>query len=77
MTHREKIVLRYLDNLMGASARMIGEHVRSHGLTASRRASHIGGSICGHLKQQSFVIYLTDLKAWRITELGRHALTEK
>jgi len=74
LTNRECIVLTYLSPLMEASARMIGEHVLTHGLRGGSNCGAIGGAICGRLYKRGLVMYLFELNAWRITREGRAAL---
>jgi len=72
LTERERIVLRFLDPLMEASARAIGVHVVSCGLSGGYTA--IGAAICGALRKKGLVAFVADLRCWRITEAGRAAL---
>lgn len=76
LTNREWIVLRYLNPLMEANVRMIGEHVLlMHGLRGGSNLSAIGAAICGQLRKKGLVYYLPNLNAWRLTRSGRALLS--
>lgn len=75
MTERERICLAYLDYLMEANARMIGEQIvlQMKGRGGSN-LSAVGANVVGALRRRGLVTYLPDLAAWRITPAGRAAL---
>lgn len=71
LTAKEIHTLQYLSNRMEASARMIGEELFRLEITKSKNALAVGASVCGNLHKKELVLYLPDLKAWRISKLGR------
>lgn len=74
LTNKERIVLVYLSQMMEANARMIGEHIRSHGLKGGSNIAAIGAAVCGRLFKKRLVARISDLNAWRITYAGRAAI---
>lgn len=76
LTERERLCLAYLDRLMEANAKMIGEAI----LKVQRRGGNagcIGGAVVGNLRKRRLVSYLPELRAWRITQHGREVLREQ
>lgn len=71
LTWRERDVLQYLDPLMEANSRMIGEMIAA----GNENPARVGGAVAGRLYKRGLVTYLFDLHAWRITVAGRDALT--
>ena len=76
LTRCDVIVLRYLDGLMEATAKTIGQHVMTFGMTSGGFYSGIGGAICGRLRKRGFVVRLHNEGTWRITSSGRAALAD-
>jgi hypothetical protein len=80
MTERELICLRYLDDKMEATARMVGEEIVRRVSSRHRGGSNysaVGANVLGALRQRQLVARLPELNAWRITALGRGAITHQ
>lgn len=65
--------LRYLNGLMEATANMVGRYVRMKDLGFGGYSA-CGAGILSSLRKRKLVAYLPDLKAWRITRVGRAIL---
>ena len=75
LTERERICLGYLDRLMEANAKMIGEIIlREQTKNGGSNYAAVGAAVVGKLRKRSLVLYLPDLSAWRISRRGRAVL---
>jgi hypothetical protein len=77
LTHRQRIVLAFLNPLMEAYVRDIGEHVVSHNLRGGSNKVAVGAAVCARLRKMGLVTYLPDTYGWRITPAGRAAIEGK
>lgn len=72
LTKYQAFTLGYLNDKMEANARMIGEHlIKSFGGSSP---TAIAAPVIGSLYRSGYLTHIRELKAWRITGIGRKAL---
>ena len=74
LTPRELAVLAYINPLMEANSRMIGNHIVPLFPKGGSNYTSVGAAICARLYKRGLVTSLPDINAWRITSLGRSVL---
>lgn len=74
LTHRELLVLEYLNPLMHATVLMIGRHIWDHHQIGGSNLPGLGAAFCGRLRKRGLVERLDDIGRWRITSAGREAI---